>query len=76
MKRVWAVGVAVVIGASVVLEIVYRHYGHPVFWWQSTPVFDFIYGTAGCLVLVLGAKWLGHAWLQRERLYTDEDEPA
>ena len=76
MKRAWAVGVAVVIGASVVLEIVYRHYAHPVFWWQSTPVFDFIYGAAGCLALVLGAKWLGHVWLQRERLYSDEDEPA
>ena len=39
-------------------------------------MFDFVYGTAGCLALVLGAKWLGHAWLQRERLYGDEDEPA
>ena len=60
VKRVWAIGVAVVIGASVVLEIVYRHYGHPVFWWQSTPVFDFVYGTAGCLALarrqVAGAR--------------------
>ena len=74
MNRIGLVLVAVVIGVSVVLEIVYRHHGHPVFWWQATPVFDFVYGTAGCLALVLGAKWLGHAWLQRDRLYSDEDE--
>ena len=76
MKRTAAVLAAVVIGVSVVLEIVYRHHGHPVFWWQATPVFDFVYGIAGCLALVLGAKWLGRAWLQRDHLYADEDEPA
>ena len=76
MKRAGAVLVAAVAGASVVLEIVYRHHAHPVFWWQATPAFDFVYGTAGCLALVLGVKWLGHAWLQRDRLYDSEDEPS
>jgi hypothetical protein len=76
LKRIGLALVAGVIGVSVVLEIVYPHHGHPVFWWQATPVFDFVYGTVGCFALVLGAKWLGHAWLQRDHLYTDEDEPA
>jgi len=76
LKRAGGVLVAAVVGLSVVLEIVYRYHGHPVFWWQAMPVFDFVYGTVGCLALVIGAKWLGHAWLQRDHLYSDEDEPA
>ena len=76
MNRIGLVLVAAVIAVSVALEILYRHHAHPEFWWQATPVFDFVYGTAGCLALVLGAKWLGHAWLQRDNIYTDEDETA
>ena len=74
MKRTGVVLVALVVCVSVLLEIVYRHQAHPAFWWQATPGFDLAYGIAACLALVLGVKWLGHAWLQRDRIYTDEDE--
>jgi hypothetical protein len=59
---------------TVILEIVYRHHGHPHFWWQATPMFDLIYGFAGCVVMVLVSKWLAHAWLYRQESYYGDDQ--
>lgn len=74
MKRFWLGAAGMIVGITIVLEIVYRHYGHPHFWWQATPTFDLLYGFAGCVVIVLASKWLGHAWLQRPETYYG-DEP-
>ncbi|MGQ4808850.1 hypothetical protein NKDENANG_02243 [Candidatus Entotheonellaceae bacterium PAL068K] len=70
MKRPWLIAAgAMMVALSVVLELVSRHQGHATFWWQSTPAFDLLYGFAGCIGIVLGSKWLGHVWLQRDENY-------
>jgi hypothetical protein len=73
MKRPWLIVAGGVVALTVIMEIVYRQHGHAVFWWQSLPVFDLVYGLAGCVGLVLVAKWLGHAWLQRDENYYGGD---
>jgi hypothetical protein len=44
---------------------------HPHFWWQKIPVFDAVFGFAGCIVIILFAKTLGHFWLTRNEDYYD-----
>jgi hypothetical protein len=34
-------------------------------WWHSTPGFQAAYGVVGCIAIVIVAKGLGKAWLQR-----------
>lgn len=68
MKRWWFVSGAIV-AASVVLEIVFRHLAHPEYAWHEVPGFDFIYGLAGCLTIVIVSKWVGHRFLQRSEDY-------
>lgn len=73
MTRGWAV-TALLAGATVVLEIVFRHAAHPVLPWHSVPAFDLVYGAAGCALIVLGSKALGAAGLQKPESYYGEDE--
>lgn len=74
MKRPWLIGIGATVLITGVLEIVYRHYAHPHFWWQATPIFDLVYGVAGCAVIVVVSKWLGHTWLQRDEAYYGDEE--
>ncbi len=46
-------------------------YPHPHFWWQKIPVFDALFGFAGCIAIIFFAKWLGHLWLIRDEHYYD-----
>lgn len=73
MKQLWLPLTGIVLLLSFVLDLVFLHDGHPVFWWQATPAFDFLFGLGGCAVLVLGVKWLGHGWLQRKEDYYQEE---
>jgi hypothetical protein len=57
----------------VILDMALRHHGHPVFWWHVLPAFDLVFGVAGGLGLILAAKWLGHAWLERPEDYYGDD---
>jgi hypothetical protein len=58
-----------------ILDTVFRHEGHAVFWWHHIPGFDFLYGVTGCLGLIMAAKWLGHAWLERPEDYYENESP-
>ena len=70
MKRVTiATAIFVVLTAS--LELVFRHLAHPTYFWHELPAFDFGYGVLGCGLIVLGSKWLGHKFLQRDEDYYD-----
>ena len=73
MKRLWWIigGSILVVAAG--LDMLFRHHIHAYFWWHNVPALDVLYGLLGCLALVLGAKWLGHAWLQRDADYYRED---
>jgi uncharacterized membrane protein len=73
MKRPWLIVVSVTVIMTAILEIAYRHHAHAAFWWHRTPVFDFVYGLAGCASIVLISKWLGHVWLQRHEDYYGDD---
>ena len=44
---------------------------HPHFWWQRIPVYDALFGFLGCVLIIHGAKWLGHRWLMRDEDYYD-----
>ncbi|HXV62638.1 MAG TPA: hypothetical protein VEK15_18200 [Vicinamibacteria bacterium] len=59
---------------TIALEIVFSHLAHTEFPWHRFPSFDFVYGLLGCAVIVLVSKWLGHAFLQRDENYYDEEE--
>ncbi len=73
MKRSWPIGIGVLGTLTIVLDFIYRHHAHTESWWHITPAFDLVYGFTGCVGIVLLAKWLGVAWLQRgEDYYEDE----
>ncbi len=44
---------------------------HVSFWWEGIPAFDAIFGFLGCILIIFGAKGLGHYWLQRDEDYYD-----
>jgi len=44
---------------------------HPHFWWEKIPAFDAIFGFAGCILIVVGSKALGHHWLEKDKDYYD-----
>ena len=68
------IGVAVALVASVWLELAFHGEGHHG-GWHAIPSFDFWFGLAGCVAIVLGSKWLGKHFLQRpEDYYGDEGE--
>ena len=66
--------IVVLVGAlSVFLEVFLKHEGHGP-WWHILPGFDLAFGLIGCVALVLVAKTIGQAWLQRPE--TDNDQGA
>ena len=73
MSRGWAVAAALA-GATVVLEVVFRHAAHPVYPWHSVPAFDLVYGFLGCALIVVASKALGRAGLQKPESYYGEEE--
>ncbi len=73
MKRLWLPLTGGLLGLSFLLDVIFLHDSHPVFWWQAAPAFDFLYGLGGCALLILVAKWLGHSWLQRQKHYYQEE---
>lgn len=74
MKRPWRIGIGLTVALTAILELLYRHHGHAVFWWHRMPVFDFLYGLVGCMGLIWLSKGLGHAWLQRDEAYYGDDQ--
>jgi hypothetical protein len=45
---------------------------HPHFWWEKIPMFDAFYGFLGCIIIVLGSKWLGHHGIQKNEDYYND----
>ena len=72
MKRVW-VATAIFVAVSTTLDIAFRHYAHPEFWWHTVPAFDLVYGFWGCGAIVVFSKWLGHKFLMRSEDYYEQD---
>ena len=66
--------IVVLVGAlSVFLEVFLKHEGYGP-WWHILPGFDLAFGLIGCVALVLVAKTIGQAWLQRPE--NDNDQGA
>jgi hypothetical protein len=57
--------------AEFVLPITHEGEDH---WWYHVPFFWAIFGFAGCVIIVLGSKWLGQTFLDRPEGYYDEEE--
>lgn len=72
MKRTLFV-ISIALMAVISVDLLWREsHGH--FIWYSIPGFFALFGLAGCVAIVLIAKWLGHHWLQKsEDYYEDED---
>ena len=75
MKRLWLIVLALFASSIILPDLLDRHHAHAEFWWQVTPAFDLFYGFAGCVGLILMSKWLGHAWLQRDENFYEDDRP-
>jgi hypothetical protein len=69
----WPLTVGIVLAVALGFDLLFVHHIHVSFWWHHLPAFELLYGLLGSLVLVWGAKWLGHAWLQRDADYYRED---
>ena len=41
-------------------------------WWDSIPGWWAVFGFAGCAVIVVVSKWLGHLFLQKDEGFYDE----
>jgi hypothetical protein len=61
----------VCIGLSMLLGLFIRP-EHPHFWWEKIPMFDAFYGFLGCIIIVLGSKWLGHHGIQKNEDYYND----
>ena len=44
---------------------------HPHFWWQKIPVYDALFGFAGCIMIIFFSKWIGHRWIMKDKDYYD-----
>ncbi len=73
MKRRWVLAGILATG-TVVLEVLFRHAGHPVFAWHSLPAFDLVFGALGCGLIVVVSKALGRAFLQKPESYYGKEE--
>lgn len=71
MKRV-SIALAVVLAATVVLEIAFRHQAHAELPWHLVPAFDLLSGIAGSLGLALFAKAIVGRVLQRTEGYYED----
>jgi len=56
------------IGFTCILGFIFPN-KHPHFWWQKIPVYDAVFGFAGCIAIIVFAKWLGHQWLMKDEDY-------
>lgn len=48
-----------------------RH--HPHFLGDKVPGFWSVFGFLSCAIIIIGSKWLGHAWLFRPEDYYDKE---
>jgi hypothetical protein len=63
---------SMILAAVVLVDLVWREsHGH--FFWYSIPGFFALFGLAGCVGIVLFAKWLGHQWLQKSEDYYEDN---
>jgi len=74
MKRMWLSTLVLSGGLIVLLDLIYQHHAHAAFWWHLTPAFDLLYGFVGCVGMVLITKWLGHAGLQRDENFYEDNQ--
>ena len=77
MKRI-TIATVIFVLSTAALELAFRHLAHATFFWHKLPAFDFVYGVLGCSLIVLGSKWVGHKFVQRNVNYYDNqlDEPG
>lgn len=75
MKRNWWLVSMVTLAIFVLLDLwLVIGEGHEVFPWSRLAGFFSLFGLAGCLLIIGGAKLLGHYWLQRKEDYYNRDD--
>ena len=48
--------------------------GHVVFPWSHIAGFFALFGFIGCVIIIIGSKFIGHYWLQRKEDYYDKND--
>ncbi len=48
-----------------------RH--HIVFWWDSVPGFDAVYGFVSCIVIIAVSKTIGHMGIMQQEDFYEKD---
>ena len=71
MSRRVTIILAVALGALVAAEVLFAHH-HVTFPWHSIPGFQALLGFGSCVIVVLTAKAIGHAVLQRPEKEDDD----
>ncbi|HXE81526.1 MAG TPA: hypothetical protein VNK41_12290 [Vicinamibacterales bacterium] len=72
MNRAGWIAGALVVAATLALEVAFHDAGHSFYWWHAVPGFDFVYGLVGCAAIVVISKWIGAAGVQRPESYYDD----
>jgi hypothetical protein len=70
-KRIWQFLGLAAMSALVLGFFIPPEEGESGFWFSHFPALFAILGFFGCAVIIILAKWLGHAWLQRKEDYYD-----
>lgn len=60
--------------AGLVVWDFFIHRHHEYFWWDKVTGFSSILGFVSCVIIILGSKWLGKVWLQKEEDYYEKDD--
>jgi hypothetical protein len=74
-SRFW-IATAVFVAGSSLLELLAPPSPHANLFWHRVPGLDFVYGLAGCALIVVVSKWLGKRFLQRPEDYYEDEEEA
>ena len=69
MKTKVEVSLYIFIAVSVLADFLITGRDHPVFWWHTTPAFDFLLGLVACVLIIKCCKFLAKHWLQRREDY-------
>ena len=69
----WLIAVGLLVSLAIELAFIRGDSGHGGGFWHHLPLFDFAFGFAGCWIIVVASKAIGHGWLQQPERYYDAE---
>jgi hypothetical protein len=71
LKPVHIILLSILALLSFIAEFVFlagESHGH---WWDAIPAFYALWGFLSCIVIIIGSKWLGKAFIQQKEDFYD-----